>query len=131
MFAFGHANCVHEIEQVLRECIRRYVTQHIITDGSHATALHLNIKQFRLHIAHKHHHFQWLDVNASGDQCHRNGNTEIPFVAKILDELIGITRTISYFLHETVTMTTSKDLFGNLDNVVGVSLIKRKDKCLG
>ena len=130
MLMLRYANGIDEEEAVFAESIGSDTTQLLIADGAYTTPLHLSIERCRLHVSHKHHHFEWFHIGTCSHQGARHGNAEVLVVAELTDEFVTIASRVGYLLHITVIVAL-KHLFCNLYDVGSMSLVESKDESLG
>ncbi len=90
LFRFSHTNGIYQKEAVLAKCVRRYVSQYIITDGACASSFHLDIQWFGADITHENQDFKRLDIRAGGDKRTSHGNAELLVVSERTDKSIAV-----------------------------------------
>ena len=122
---FRHTYSINQIETILAKCVWSDVAQLFITDSTHSTPLHLNIKRKGFYITHKHYYFQWLYICSGSNQRASHCYTEILVVTELAYQFVAITCRIGDFLNKSV-IRSSKHLFSYLHNIGSVDFIKSK-----
>ena len=126
-FVLCYANSINQIEQVFTIRIRRNIPQLFIPNRAHSAPLHLSIQRIRLDIAHKHDHFERLDIRTRSNQRYSNSNAEFLVIAELPYQFVAISGRIGNLLHEFVIVPT-ENLFCNFDDIACMSIVQRKNE---